>query len=126
MENRLSFEREHILYDTRVTHAACNADWLVTAESLDDLEHFPDVRIKFWKYEAEKNNYVLNTQIESPHEGAVTALEFSSSFAVDNLLCASSGLDRKVKVWSLVEREVIDSGSPLDKTSDDTKTRNGE
>lgn len=92
-------------------------DWLVTAESLDDLEHFPEIRLKFWLFETAKQTYVLKTQIESPHEGGVTALEFSSPFNVDNLLCASAGLDRKVKVWSLEESVVIDS---------ETSTSNGE
>lgn len=127
MDNRLSIEKDLILYNTRITHAAFNVEWLVTAESLDDLEHFPEVRLKFWKYDAQKNTYVLNTQSESPHVGGVTALQFSSSFNTENLLCASSGLDRKLKMWSLEESEVIDSRSPLDKINGETdKTSNGE
>lgn len=89
-------------------------DWLVTAECLDDLERFPEVRLKFWKFNTVKQSYVLNSQFESPHEGGVTALEFSSSFSIDNLLCASAGKDRKVKIWSLEETKIINEAAPLD------------
>lgn len=126
LENRLTLADNAILYNTRITHVAYNMEWLVTAESLDDLEHIPEVRLKFWKFDLEKKNYILCTHIESPHEGAVTALEFSSPTTVDNLLCASSGLDRKVKIWSLVESEIIDSGSPLGKSNGETSTSNSE
>lgn len=125
-ENRLSMESHTILYNTRVTHSACNVEWLVTAESLNDLEHFPEIRLKFWKFDTVGQTYVLNTQIESPHEGGVTALEFSSASDVDNLLCASSGLDRKVKVWSLENSEVIESAPLLDQTDGPTATSSGE
>lgn len=105
---------------------AYNVDWLVTAESLDDLEHFPEIRLKFFKFEAAKHNYVLNTSIELPHEDGVTALEFSSPYNASNLLCASSGLDKKVKVWALEEREIIDDGSPLDRIIGETSKNTGE
>ncbi|KAG4070831.1 hypothetical protein HA402_011057 [Bradysia odoriphaga] len=106
MENRLSLESDKILYNTRITHLACNVDWLVTAECFNDLANFPEVRLKFWLFDVTRKTYVLNTQIETPHEGGVTALEFSSSHSVDKLLCASSGLDGIVKIWSLEESEV--------------------
>lgn len=127
MDNRLSLEMNKILYNTRITHAAFNVDWLVTAESLDDLEHLAETRLKFWKYDAQKSTYVLNTQCESPHVGGVTALQFSSSFNVENLLCASTGLDRKLKMWSLEQSEVIDSKSPSEEINREAdKTSNGE
>lgn len=106
MENRLSLETGKTLYNTRITHAACNVDWLVTAEILNDLRNSPEVRLKFWMFDVTKKTYVLNTHEETPHEGGVTAVAFSSTQRVDNLLCASSGLDGLVKVWSLVENEV--------------------
>ncbi len=122
MENRLSLESECILYSTRITHVACNVNWLATAECLDDLQHFPEVRLKFWFFDAVKKTYVLCTQIELPHDGGVTALEFSSPSNVENLLCASSGNDKKVKIWSLEETEVIDNVSPLNSIVAETPT----
>lgn len=105
----MSLERNNILYNTRITHVALNIDWLATAEELNDIEHIPEVRLKFWNFDSVKQCYVLNTQIELPHENGVTALEFSSSVNVDNLLCASSGKDRQVKVFSLEESTSINS-----------------
>lgn len=125
-ENHLSIEANEILYNTRITHSACNVNWLVTAESLDDLVQFPEVRIKFFEFDTVRQTYVLTTQIESPHEVGVTALEFSSSFNVESLLCASSGLDRKVKVWSLEESAVVSSGSPSEKINGTNSTSNSE
>lgn len=114
MDNRLSLESGKTLYNTRLTHVACNVNWLVTAESLNDLEHIPEIRMKFWSFDVVKKNYVLNTQIETPHEVGVTALEFSSSTDADNLLCATCGLDGKVRVWAIEESQLIGSRSPLD------------
>lgn len=91
-------------------------NWLVTAESLDDLVRFAEIRLKFWKFDTVKQTYVLNTHVESPHEFGITSLEFSSSYHADNLLCASSGKDNKVKIWSLVETETIKNVSSLDET----------
>lgn len=115
MDNQLSLECGKILYNTRLTHVACNVDWLVTAECLDDLKHIPEIRLKFWLFDSMKKTYILNTQIETPHEGGVTALEFSSATHADNLLCATSGLDGKVRVWCLEESQLIAASSPLDK-----------
>lgn len=116
MENRLSLESGKVLFNTRVTHSACNVDWLVTAECFNDLVHFPEVRLKFWLFDVTRKTYVLNTQIEAPHVNGVTALTFSSTQRVDNLLCASSGEDGEVKLWSLEESEVY-SESPKDDNS---------
>ncbi|KAJ6648432.1 WD repeat-containing protein 75 [Pseudolycoriella hygida] len=120
-ENCLSLEQNRILYNTRVTHIACAMHWLVTAESLNDLERFPEIRLKFWKFDTTLQTYVLNTHIESPHEGGVTALEFSSSSSVNNLLCASGGLDKCVKIWSLEESKIISTSSPLDTIDNDSE-----
>lgn len=115
-ENRLSLEEKYILYNTRITHTAINMDWLVTAECLDDLERFPEVRLKFWHFNTVKQTYVLNSQFESPHEGGVTALAFSNSSITNDLLCASAGKDRKVKIWRLEETIIINEAAPLDDT----------
>ncbi|XP_037031343.1 uncharacterized protein LOC119070914 isoform X2 [Bradysia coprophila] len=123
MENRLSLESDKILYNTRITHLACNVDWLVTAECFDDLAHFPEVRLKFWLFDVTRKTYVLSTQIETPHEGGVTALEFSSSHRVEKLLCASSGLDGKVKIWSLEESEVYSESPDSESGNNATTTR---
>lgn len=98
---------------TRLTHVAFNVKWLVTVQSSNDLEHDPKSRLKFWSFDVVQKIYVLNTQIEAPHERGVTSLEFSSPKEVENLLCASSGLDGKVKVWSLEESGTVCGTEPL-------------
>lgn len=111
-QNRLNIEMDKILYNTYVSHAAFNMDWLATAEILDDKEYTLESRLKFWEFNTAKQNYVLNSQIELPHENGVRSLEFSTPYSVDNLLCASSG-EFDVKVWALEESDNIHSKRSL-------------
>lgn len=106
IQNRLNIERDKVLYNTVVTHASINMNWLVTAELLDDQQHTIESRIKFWIFDQEKQNYSLNTQIELPHEEGVKAIEFSTQYSVENLLCASSG-KHDIKVWALEDSDSI-------------------
>lgn len=46
-------ESEKILYNIRVTSAAFNVDWMATVEELNDQEHCPEVRLKFWQFDKE-------------------------------------------------------------------------
>lgn len=105
-QNRLNIETEKVLYNTYVSHATLNMDWLATAELLDDHEHTLESRIKFWQFDVEKQTYVLNTQIELPHENGVRDLEFSTPYSMENLLCASCG-EFDVKIWSLEDSDSI-------------------
>lgn len=106
VQNRLNIEMDKVLYNTVVTHASLNMNWLVTAELLDDEQHAIESRLKFWTFDQEKQTYSLNTQIELPHENGVRALEFSTPYSVENLLCASSG-EYDVKLWALEDSESI-------------------
>lgn len=106
IQNRLNIETDKVLYNTVVTHTSLNMNWLVTAELLDDELHAIESRLKFWIFDHEKQSYSLNTQIELPHENGVKALEFSTPYSVENLLCASSGR-YDVKVWALEESDSI-------------------
>ncbi|XP_055386232.1 WD repeat-containing protein 75 [Condylostylus longicornis] len=106
MQNKLSTEAHKILYDTVVTRAALNVNWIATGELWDDEEHVPELRLKFWEYKKQNQTYSLNTSIELPHEGGIKAIKFSSSHSADNLLCATLGNDAYIKTWSL---EIIES-----------------
>lgn len=99
-QNRLNIETDKVLFNSYISHASLNSDWLVTAEILDDHEHTVESRLKFWAFEESKQEYTLNTQIELPHENGVRSLEFSSPHSIDNLLCASCG-EFDVKIWAL-------------------------
>lgn len=50
---------------------------------------------------------MLNTSVESPHEKTVTAMEFSCQRSVDNLLCATAGHDRTIRLWALEQSQNI-------------------
>lgn len=108
IQNRLNIESDKVLYNTMVTHSALNMNWLVTAEYLDDGDHTIESRLKFWSFDQDKQTYALNTQIELPHEGGVKALEFSTPYSVESLLCASGG-SREVKLWALEDSDNIHS-----------------
>lgn len=57
-QNNLSMEQDRILYDLRVTKAAFNIDWMATGEVFNDEQHLPELRLKFWKFEEEKQKQV--------------------------------------------------------------------
>ncbi|GBP10249.1 WD repeat-containing protein 75 [Eumeta japonica] len=82
-QNILSKERAKILYNINVTKAAFNIDWMVTGEVFNDEEHLPELRLKFWRYQEETQNYALNTNIELPHEGGFKTIEFSNDYQVE-------------------------------------------
>lgn len=108
----MNIEKEKILYNTYVSHAALNMDWLATAELLDDHEHTLESRLKFWEFNVQKQTYVLNSQIELPHEDGVQALEFSTPYSIENLLCATAG-NLDVKLWALEDSDNIHSKKPF-------------
>lgn len=96
----MNVETQKVLYNLYVSHASLNMNWLATAEILDDHERTIESRLKFWMFDEVHQTYVLNTQIELLHENGVRTLEFSTPYAIDNLLCASSG-EFDVKIWAL-------------------------
>ncbi|KAI8125741.1 WD repeat-containing protein 75 [Lucilia cuprina] len=106
-QNLLSKESDRVLYNIRVTKAAFNIDWMATGEVFNDEEHLPELRLKFWKYQEDTQNYALNTNIELPHEGGLKAIEFSNDYQVDNLLCATVGEDNIIKMWCLEDSDNI-------------------
>lgn len=80
---------------------------MATAECWDDNEHSAEVRIKFWEFLEDKQCYSLCTHIEAAHEKGITALEFSSKYSSDNIICVSAGLDNMIKVWSMDDMDAI-------------------
>lgn len=93
-------ERNKLLFNTRVTKCALNMNWMSTAEVWDDFQHKPEVRLKFWSYSETKQSFILNTNVEMPHNKGINDLKFSSTHSVNNLLCASAGKDRTLKLWA--------------------------
>ncbi|XP_059616910.1 WD repeat-containing protein 75 [Phlebotomus argentipes] len=99
-ENQLTPEPMNIVYNTRVTKVAICLDWMATAECWNDHEHFPQTRLKFWAFSAEKQIFSLMTDIQMPHEKSITALEFSGIYTTEKVVCASAGGDNCVMTWN--------------------------
>lgn len=51
------------------------------------------------------SSYLLHTQIEQAHEKSIIALEFSNGN--ESNICATAGLDRIIRIWSLEASEEI-------------------
>lgn len=109
-ENALAAEHDKVIFNTRVTKVALSEDWLVTSECFDDQERSINLRLKFWHFDAQKQNYSLNTNILMPHEKDLTALELSTVHHAENVYCASAGGDRVLKLWTN-NREVYGKGN---------------
>ncbi|KRT84504.1 WD40 domain-containing protein [Oryctes borbonicus] len=76
------------------------------------IEHRPDpemieCRLKFWYYNATKQNFCLNTSIEYPHEDKVLDVVFQPTGDDFELLCITVGRDKKFKVWKLIEVSTV-------------------
>ncbi|XP_012275072.1 WD repeat-containing protein 75 [Orussus abietinus] len=106
-QNILSQERNAIIVNTEVMKVTLNHDgtWMATVEQRDDKLSSIEVRLKFWKFDVNRQIFVLNTSVELPHEDGVTALQFQpyTSFNSDNPLVVTTGRDKKFKLWTLVE-----------------------
>ncbi|XP_062548888.1 WD repeat-containing protein 75 [Armigeres subalbatus] len=113
LKNYNTLEQKKVIYNTVVTNVAVNAFWLATIENWNDNCYSSETRLKFWRYDESRQNYSLNTNIENVHVNGASGLEFSSSSKERNVLCASAGKDRCIKVWSLEEVEMTGGGEKL-------------
>ncbi|KAH8377198.1 hypothetical protein KR093_004054 [Drosophila rubida] len=105
--NVQSVEPRTIIYNTCVTRAAFNINWMATGEVYNDQQNFPELQLKFWQYHEKLQTYMLNTNIELPHQDGFVAIVFSNQFQVDNLRCASAGKDNVIKLWTISDSENI-------------------
>lgn len=109
-ENALAAEQDKVIYNTRVTKVAVSEDWMATSECWSDEKRSVHIRMKFWRFDAQKQNYVLNTNILMPHEKDLTGLELSTVHSAESVYCASAGGDNLLKLWSN-SREVYGKGN---------------
>ncbi|XP_058815867.1 WD repeat-containing protein 75 [Topomyia yanbarensis] len=113
LKNYNTVEQKKVIYNTVVTKVAVNSCWLATVETWNDNRYSTETRLKLWRYDESRQNYTLNTNVENVHQDGVNGLEFSSSIKEKNLLCATAGKDRCVKVWSVEEIEITGGGEKL-------------
>ncbi|EFN76342.1 WD repeat-containing protein 75 [Harpegnathos saltator] len=104
-QNFLTQERDVIIVNTEVTKIALNPDgtWMATVEERNDKVSYIEVRLKFWRFDWNKQIYILNTAIELPHENGVNALQFQPNKTLndDKWLAITTGKDNKFKLWIL-------------------------
>ncbi|XP_067012824.2 WD repeat-containing protein 75 [Anabrus simplex] len=102
--NILTQEREKVIVNTDVIRLALSSDgmWMATVEQRDDKDSSPELRLKFWQYNDEKQTYSLNTSIENPHKSTVYTIEFQPSSSSKQLMAVTTGDDLKFRLWSLV------------------------
>lgn len=109
MSNEMPLTRGLNTFSTEITHAAFSMNWLATVETWNDRVSTPESRLKFWKFLDDKQTYSLHTQIEQAHMKEVTHVEFSSKNAIKSLVCATAGLDKLIKIWSLEKSEDVEN-----------------
>ena len=95
------------VFNVQVTHVAFSMLWMATVESWSDKINSSDLRLKFWRFNKDKQTFVLHTQIEQAHEKEIFSVEFSHGNDSDALICATAGRDRFVKIWSLEKSEDV-------------------
>lgn len=94
--NYITRERESKAENVEVKYARFTrcGKWLITVETGPQ-----DARLKFWGFNDEKQEFSLNTDVDSPHgQGRIENLEVSSGE-----LTATTGSDCTFRLWGLVE-----------------------
>lgn len=109
MSNTVPFTKGLTTFSTEITHAAFSMNWLATVETWNDRVSTPESRLKFWKFLEDKQTYSLHTQVEQAHMKEITCVEFSSQNDIKSLVCATAGLDKVIKIWSLEKSEDVEN-----------------
>lgn len=111
LRNAMPRQEKRNNFSTEVTHTAFSSSgsWMATVENWNDKVHSAESRLKFWKFLNGKQTYLLHTQVEQAHEKSILSLEFPPSSATDSMICATAGLDRMIKIWSLEGSEEIEN-----------------
>ncbi|XP_034952494.1 WD repeat-containing protein 75 [Chelonus insularis] len=111
-QNLLTQVPNAVIVNTEVTKIALNNDgsWMATVEERDDKISSPEIRLKYWKFDAKNQKFTLNTAIELPHDVGVNALVFQPTVTLDgeHPLAVTVGKDKKFKVWNLAETNSIE------------------
>ncbi|XP_062598774.1 WD repeat-containing protein 75-like [Saccostrea cucullata] len=95
------------LYPTEVTNAAFSShgEWLATVDMWDDGVMTPDIQLKFWMYQEESQEYMLNTIVHYPHDKKVVDIKFHPHGDDLDLIhsVVTSSEEGKFKTWVLVD-----------------------
>ncbi|WFD36012.1 NET1-associated nuclear protein 1 [Malassezia cuniculi] len=110
--NRVSRPEDEALAPPRVERVAFSpsrhqhAEWMATVDTRDGGEYTSEMSLKLWQWDTKQKSYVLNTRIDNPHGGEVTALSFSPVLGsgIDAFLLVTAGRDLQVKTWRMAQR----------------------
>ncbi|KAF8665440.1 hypothetical protein AX16_000459 [Volvariella volvacea WC 439] len=107
--NRISRRDEKPIEPARIGHVEISPDgsWMATVDVREGDESFRgEVYLKFWSWERNSSQWVLNTRIDRPHGlNRVTAMAFSPSHGNKPMEMVSTGNDGTLKIWRLRERD---------------------
>ena len=105
--NVLTDERNKVIGNAEVLRVAVSStgEWLSTLEDWSNKSAgYHDMKLKFWRYDSSRSNYVLNTNVTMPHNDRITALAFQPGLLGSECPClVSIGRDSKFKIWRLVD-----------------------
>ncbi|KAJ8959492.1 hypothetical protein NQ318_022189 [Aromia moschata] len=104
-QNKITNERDATIQNTEIMRVALskNGHWLATVEERKDEKYQNEIRLKFWKFDNEKQIFELNTSIEYPHEHSVNSMLFQPANKSPELRCVTVANDKKFKIWQLDE-----------------------
>lgn len=109
-QNQVSRERNTEVANTQVIRTALGRSggtlWLTTVERRSDGF---DLRLKFWQFDVKTRAYTLNTSVEAPHDGDLTAIEFQPCGGEQDVHCAcvTASDDGNFKLWNLQDTSNI-------------------
>ncbi|CAO3571143.1 unnamed protein product [Mortierella alpina] len=106
--NKVSRTDEKEIIPPQVMHCAFSSDkaarWMVTVDGRDDHETTPELFIKFWEYDDDTRNYVLNTRVDAPHSKAITSCVFNPRIGNQAPMVVTTSMDGTFKVWELTHQ----------------------
>ncbi|XP_060521016.1 WD repeat-containing protein 75 [Cylas formicarius] len=104
-QNKITDERGCRMENTDVRKVALSDDrcWMATVEERRDGNDCQEIRLKYWRFDAEKQTYGLNTSIEYPHDTSIMDVAFRPDLRRrdDATTCVTVGGDAKFKAWQV-------------------------
>ncbi|KAG0370671.1 WD40-repeat-containing domain protein [Gamsiella multidivaricata] len=106
--NKVSRTDEKEIIQPNVMHCAFSngktGRWMVTVDGRDDYETTPELYLKFWEYDDDARNYILNTRVDAPHSKEITSCIFNPREGNQAPMVVTSSLDGTFKVWELTHQ----------------------
>ncbi|KAF6041379.1 WDR75 [Bugula neritina] len=103
-----SLAHQHNYTRIELVDFTADGSWMVTVERWSG-SYSEQCRMKLWFYDTETSSYVLNTDIDRPHQGGVASVRFSICASEDDsqtiMLVSVGSADRKFKLWRITDSQ---------------------